>query len=108
MLQMRRWSFGRPALEHLHRTTASHAAKLSIFINQSLGDRLHLPERLIAALGAYSATLYFTLQKHLSLNCHNAPRQPGCVSWSRSFRCHAHGEQSALLPNSIDRMSRSL
>ena len=89
-------------------TTSSCGKTPSLHLTQSLSNRLHLPERLIPASRTDSATLYLALQKHLALNCHNSPRQPGCVPLSRSFRCRARRENTALLPISIDRMRRSL
>src|SRR6185437_5012391 len=77
MLHVRRRRILGMAMEHLERSTAALAPELRIVIYQSIGNHLHLPERLVTAGGFDAPTLHFTLIKLFTFDCHGSPQ---CVA----------------------------
>src|SRR6202453_5417110 len=64
------------AAQQLHHAVAILAAKLGVTIFKCGGDRLHLPERLIASANFHATTFHFALIDFFAFDCHYCPVPP--------------------------------
>src|SRR5260370_5342542 len=64
------------ASQQLYDAVAVLAAKLCVVVDQSDGDRLHLPERLVTSPFFYAPALHFSFVDLFAFDCHFFPVPP--------------------------------